>query len=214
MLNFIKLYQAEYDAERNKYNVQNNETKKTVILLDIISVPFLLIAFYGSMGQDFLIKQHIAIVHFSILDISSILMSLLFLLACFTAIISFTLYNNTRYYDYQLTNLLKDWQIPSQKTFAMQLETANKMRQVVQAKTKSNTGKFALFAGLISVLIDLCLANNTVVIFSDNKTIYLPLLSILILIDLVILNIVVWYYISVLIKQAKTVEQSVITQLT
>lgn len=214
MLNFIKLYQAEYDIARNKYNVQNNETKKTVILLDILSVPFLLIAFYGSIGQDFLIKYQITTVHFSAFSISSILMSLLFLVACFIFVIGFTFSENARYYDYQLTNLLKDWQMPNQKTFAMQIETANKMRQVIQTKTKPKAGKTDLFAGLISVLIDLCLLNGTVLIFWFNKTIYLPLLLFLIFIGLVILNIVVWYYISVLIKQAKTVEQSVIAQLT
>lgn len=213
MLNFIKLYQAEYDAERNKYNVQINETKKTVILLDIISVPFLLIAFYGLMGQNFLIKHHIATVHFSAFNIASILMSLLLLIACFIFVISFMLSNNTRYYDYQLTNLLKDWQIPCQKAFVIQIEIANKIRQVIQAKTKPNAGRTELIAGLIGEAIILCLANSTFAIFWLNKTNRFPLLLFLIFISLVIINIVVWYYSNVLIKQAKTIEQSVIAQL-
>lgn len=213
MLNFIKLYQAEYDIARNKYNVQINEIKKIAILLDIISVPFLLIAFYGLMGQDFLIKHQIAIVHFSTLSISSILMSLLLLLACFIFVISFTFSNNARYYDYQLTNLLKDWQTPSQKTFAMQIEKANKIRHALRAKTKPNAGRTELTAGVISVLIDLCLLNSTFAIFWLNKTSHLPLLLFLIFISLVTINIAVWYYSSVLIKQAKTIEQSVIAQL-
>lgn len=214
MLNFIKLYQAEYDAERNKYNVQINEIKKIAILLDIISVPFLLIAFYGLMGQNFLIKKHIATVHFSAFSIASILMSLLLLLACFIFVISFMLSNNTRYYDYQLTNLLKDWQTPSQKTFAMQIEKANKMRYAIKAKTKPNARRTELIAGVISVLIDLCLLNSTFATFWLNKTSHLPLLLFLIFISLVTINIAVWYYSSVLIKQAKTIEQSVIAQLT
>lgn len=214
MLNFIKLYQAEYDVERNKYNVQINEIKKIAILLDIISVPFLLIAFYGLIVQDFLIKKHIATVHFSAFSIASILMSLLLLLACFIFVISFMLSNNTRYYDYQLTNLLKDWQTPSQKTFAMQIEKANKMRYAIKAKTKPNARRTELIAGVISVLIDLCLLNSTFATFWLNKTSHLPLLLFLIFISLVTINIAVWYYSSVLIKQAKTIEQSVIAQLT
>ena len=214
MLNFIKLYQAEYDIARNKYNVQINEIKKIAILLDIISVPFLLIAFYGLMGQNFLIKHHIATVHFSAFSIASILMSLLLLIACFIFVISFMLSNNTRYYDYQLTNLLKDWQIPCQKAFVIQIEIANKIRQVIQAKTKPNAGRTELIAGLIGEAIILCLANSTFAIFWLNKTSRFPLLLFLIFISLVTINIAVWYYSSVLIKQAKTVEQSVIAQLT
>lgn len=213
MLNFIKLYQAEYDIARNKYNVQINEIKKIAILLDIISVPFLLIAFYGLMGQNFLIKHHIENVHFSAFSIASILMSLLLLIACFIFVISFMLSNNTRYYDYQLTNLLKDWQIPNQKTFATQIKTANKMRYAIKAKTKPNAGRTELIAGVISVLIDLCLLNSTFAIFWLNKTSHLPLLLFLIFISLVTINIAVWYYSSVLIKQAKTIEQSIIAQL-
>ena len=211
MLNFIKLYQAEYDAERNKYNAQTNETKKTVILLDIISVPFLLIAFYGSIVQDFLIKKHIATVHFSANNILSILMGLLFLVDCFIYVIALRFSENARYYDCQLTNLLQDWQIPSQKTFAMQIETANKTRHAIKAKP--NPEKIDLFA-VIGIPIISCVFLGTILVFWLNKPICLLLTLFLIFIDLVILNVVVWYYISVLIKQAKTVEQSVIAQLT
>lgn len=212
MLDFIKLYQAEYDAERNKYNAQNNETKKIVILLDIVSVPFLLIAFYGSIVQDFLIKKHIATVHFSANNILSILMSLLFLVDCFICVIGLRFSENAHYYDYQLTNLLQDWQMPNQKTFTMQIETANKMRHTIKAKP--NPEKSDLFAGIIGVPIISYSFLGTVLVFWRNKPICLLLTLFLILIGLVIFNIVVWYYISILIKQAKTVEQSVITQLT
>lgn len=212
MLNFIKLYQAEYDAERNKYNAQTNETKKTVILLDIISVPFLLIVFYGSIVQDFLIKNQIATVHFSANNILSILMGLLFLVDCFICAIALRFSENARHYDYQLTNLLQDWQIPNQKTFAIQIETANKTRHAIKAKP--NPEKIDLFAGIIGIPIISCVFLGTILVFWRNRPICLLLTLFLILISLVIFNIVVWYYISVLIKQAKTVEQSVIAQLT